>query len=293
MKILILCGGDSPEREVSIRSAKNVQQALSKIPGNEVRLLDIKLFSEIHEDLFTEIEQSEGVVPMLHGGYGENGELAMFLETFNKKFTFSRMEAQKLSFDKLRTRALAIGMGIDVPKWVNPLCAEAPFFVKPVCGGSSIKSGIYSNSESYLKTNPDDEEMMAEELIKGREFTVGVLERGGEIFGLPVMEIVSKGFFDFEQKYDPNLQAKEIFPSDISAVIEPKLKSLAVHIHKAIGCRHASRSDFLLRDGRMYFLELNSIPGMTEGSLYPKMLKAAGHDLGEVFMDWLGHDSGL
>lgn len=290
MKIAVLSGGNSSERTIALQSAKNVIQILSK--RFEVHFFDIP------KDINKFCRQSKKfavAVPVFHGPGGESGIVQGFLETLGVAYIFSSPAAHAIGMNKLLTKTLAKTAGVLTPndKIVskNKIKFIKPVVVKPVAGGSSIGINIaHSQKEldKFIKfAYKYDSQVYLEDYIKGDEFTVAVIDSCGQTLALPPVAIRSKNkFFDYQSKYDPKL-FEEICPAPISVALAKRLKTQAVKIHNIIGCRHISRSDFIVRSGKIYFLEINTIPGMTKNSLLPKAIRAQGLDFAELLAEWI------
>lgn len=277
MKIAIITGGESGERDISIRSAENIKS------GIDFTETETFVFPEDQDKFLSTHKDFDIAIPMIHGVGGEDGALQNFLDGIGMPYIFSGPEAHAIGIDKKRTKELAETIGIDTAKETNTF----PLFAKPRFGGSSVASGLcndQSELDKLVSDNPGTE-FITEELIRGREFTVGIIESDGKMIALPVIEIIPKGeFFDFENKYDPAKLASEICPADIGEDLAMEFKRQALLVHEKIGAKHISRSDFMMtHEGKIFFLEINTIPGMTKTSLIPKMLQTAGLNL----RDWL------
>ena len=277
MKIAIITGGESGERDISIRSAENIKS------GIDFTETETFVFPEDQDKFLSTHKDFDIAIPMIHGVGGEDGALQNFLDGIGMPYIFSGPEAHAIGIDKKRTKELAETIGIDTAKEINTF----PLFAKPRFGGSSVASGLCNDQlelDKLVSDNPGTE-FITEELIRGREFTVGIIESDGKMIALPVIEIIPKGeFFDFENKYDPAKLASEICPADIGEDLAMEFKRQALLVHEKIGAKHISRSDFMMtHEGKIFFLEINTIPGMTKTSLIPKMLQTAGLNL----RDWL------
>ncbi len=281
MKIAIITGGITGEREVSISSAKNIQTLLDKQAS-------VFVFPEDEQKFMSEYTNFDVVIPMIHGKGAEDGELQNFLEEFGIPYIFSKSTAHAIGIDKIATKKIAQDLGIAVPKEFSLSDQNFPIFAKPQYGGSTVSSAI-CNSFDELKRlmSESGETFMLEEVIQGREFSVGVIDRSGEPLILPVIEIIHDGVFDYDSKYNPDKLAQEICPADIDEVLKQRLQAASLAIHIEIGANHCSRSDFIVTDdGSVYFLEINTIPGMTKTSLIPKMMKVAGIDFRDQILEW-------
>lgn len=280
MKIAIITGGESGEREISIKSAENVRKLINFAET------ETYIFPEEKDRFLSSHRDFDVVIPVIHGAGGEDGTLQRFLEEIKVPYIFSGPEAHAIGIDKKATKQVVESLVIKSPRETK----EFPLFAKPNFGGSSVASGLCNSQEELeklLSGNPETE-FILEELVKGREFTVGIVEYDKEMIALPVIEIIPKGqFFDFKNKYDPKNLAAEICPADIDENLARELQKQALTIHQKIGVKHISRSDFMVTsENKIYFLEINTIPGMTETSLIPKMLNQAEISLGDLLKEW-------
>jgi len=287
MKILVLGGGRSYEREVSLRSAANVTEAL-RAGGYEVMDADP---GAVDFDMAALAADCDAIFPILHGAGGEDGTLQLQLESLNKPFLGSGAKACALTFDKERYRTFMAehdvrvprGEVVDVRGFRTSELRRNPYVLKPVDGGSSVDTLILHD----LAREPDDTyfdrlfsrhpQMLLEQLIVGQELTVGVL--GDE--ALPIILIVppTGEEFDYENKYNGRTQ-EIVDPEQVPEAVKKRAQELALQLHRLTGCRHLSRSDFIVTpEGELYVLETNTIPGMTAQSLFPKMAAKAGVDM--------------
>jgi len=292
MKIAILTGGKSSEREIALQSAKNVFEQLKKY--FEVEMFDFP--SQM--DQFIESRTTiKAVVPVFHGKGGEDGEIQGFLQTLGVPYIFSTVFAHALAMNKDATKNILTNVGMRVPKGHvvekgKGMQYEWPCVVKPNDGGSSIGISLARSQEeldsalgqAFLTSDT----VLVEQFIAGREFTVAVIEKQGSIEALPVIEIRSKNeFFDYESKYDATL-VEELVPAPIDEELAHKLKEQAIQAHIAIQARHLTRTDFIVDSkGKAWILEINTIPGQTINSLVPKAVRAAGYDMGELMKEWI------
>lgn len=284
MKVLVLLGGRSPEREVSLRSGAVIAKALQEA-GHEV------VSGDPADKGFVLSKAGNGVdmvFPILHGEGGEDGELQTEMETLGVPFLGSRRDACKLTFDKGKYLRFVQEHRIKTPRGQvvdlhsieeSPLTLK-PFVLKPIDGGSSVDVFIVRdphNPPDYKETLKRYGKMLQEELVVGPELTVGVLDHTA----LPVILIVPPegGEFDYENKY--NGKSQEIVdPPEVSEEIQHKAKALAEEVHRLTGCRHLSRTDIMVDEqGQLFVLETNTIPGLTDQSLFPKAAEQAGYDI--------------
>src|SRR3989338_2994971 len=293
MNIAIITGGETGERDVSIASAKNVASALSSPEhggGMEGATVSTFVFPEDQARFLESVSNVDFVIPMIHGKGAEDGAVQQLCERLRLPFIFSPIEAHKIGIDKVLSKEFVARAGMKTAKRFSRSNAIFPVFVKPRFGGSSVHTARVENAEALeMFLENVTEEMMIEEVVSGREFTVGVIEQNpGDPEALPVIEIVSRNkFFDYESKYDVDHLASEICPARIDSARSRALQDAAVAAHTLIGASHISRSDFFVTDaGEIYFLEINSIPGLTNTSLIPKMLKHANISFPGLLERW-------
>lgn len=285
--VLVIAGSESPEREVSLRSGAAIVTALHA-SGHQA-----DLFDPATEQLTAErVRDFDVAFPIVHGRGGEDGSLQGQLEALGTPYVGSGVEACRLTFDKSEYKRVLEQAGLPVPRgslvqgWDiespdNPLFS-APFVLKPYDGGSSVDTFIVravASAPWKAMANGMDRygEMLLEELIEGVEITVGVL---GDT-ALPVIEIVppSNGEFDYENKY--NGATQELCPPEhVDSAIQKAAQDIALQAHRLTGCRDMSRTDMIVRaDGSLVVLETNTLPGMTDQSLFPKAAREAGLDM--------------
>lgn len=287
-KVVVLTGGTSAEREVALKSAENVRKALEENFEVEVFDLpaDLSRFLERHSEFAV-------VAPVFHGRGGEDGVIQGFLESLGLPYIFSRVEAHALGMDKAVCKVLARHHGLKTPDWKIVEAGEIPVWerpvvVKPVDEGSSVGVTLACDAATYSSFFPATRRLLVEDLIEGKEFTVAVVDHGDESVALPVIEIRSKNeFFDFESKYDPAL-CDELCPASIDDALARRLKYVALAAHKMIGARHLSRTDMIVdQASEIWFLEINTIPGLTGASLTPKAIATAGLRLEDLLKIWI------
>ncbi len=281
MQIAIITGGETGERGVSIKSAQNIEDLI------DFAKTTLFTFPEEQDEFIKSAQNFNLVIPVIHGTGGEDGTLQGLLTSLSIPFLFSNVATHSIAIDKKFTKEIVSSLGITSPKETQNIF---PVFVKPRTGGSSIASQLCTTKrevDELLLKNPNLK-FLTEEPIKGREFTVGVLEYNGKTFALPVIEIISKStFFDFESKYNPDKLATEICPAEIPDSLRKELQRQALLIHTHLEVQHMSRSDFIVTDeNKIYFLEINTIPGMTNTSLIPKMITEAKLSLKDIFKSW-------
>ncbi|MDD5437683.1 MAG: D-alanine--D-alanine ligase [Patescibacteria group bacterium] len=293
-KVAILCGGISNERDISLKSGQQVLSNLNK-EKYEPSVVEVSNNSRWIDALTR--GDFEVAFLALHGRYGEDGRVQALLELISIPYTGSGVLASALCMDKAKTHHYLSGFGILSPKFFEIRKADRdpekikriidesihyPCVVKPNESGSSVGITIVKNQDELStaldKAFNEDKTALIQELIKGTEVTCGVLGNSnqGKIEALPPVEIIADGeFFDYNAKYD-SPKTQEICPARIDDDLTKQVQDLAVKIHSLLGCDGLSRSDFILSDGQSYFLETNTIPGLTAQSLCPKEAAAAG-----------------
>lgn len=327
MRIVVLAGGTSTERDVSISSGILVAAALRE-KGHEVVLLDVfrgyeqdicdvdALFKENYSftdaikvgETISDIDEvreerrdksnryiGENVIDIcqcaditflaLHGGAGENGQVQAVLDLMGLKYTGSGYLGSALAMNKGITKSVLIQNKVLTPAGEIFKTAEAamawnrfPCVVKPCSGGSSVGITIAQNAEEYKASVKEafrygEDEIVVEEYIKGREFSVGLL--GGK--ALPPIEIIpNEGFYDYKTKYQAGA-ARDVCPAEITEDEDKTMREAAVATYNALHLESYARVDFILtEDGKAYCLEANTLPGMTPTSLLPQEAKVEG-----------------
>jgi D-alanine-D-alanine ligase len=313
-EVAVLRGGPSSEYEVSLKTGAGVIEALMP-EAVCVRDVIITRAGEWMVGGFVKTpEQALAGVDVafiaLHGAYGEDGTVQRMLERMGVPYTGSGPYASALAMNKVLTKEFLKSHGVRMPQHLKVLRDGAAdvrqtaltitqlfgpeYVVKPVSGGSSIDT-VMVGSYADLVTSLEDilsrvDTVMVEERIRGREATVGVLEqyRNDPHYVMPVIEIVPPSradFFSADVKYTG--ETEEICPGRFTASERDALLRAARSIHKALGLRHYSRSDFMVTDTGAYFLEVNTLPGLTAQSLFPKAIDAVGGSYRELVLHLL------
>lgn len=287
MKILLLAGGGSNERNISLLSGKAVAEALNEL-GYSTVTADPRDGQRI-ENL---VDGVDVVFLALHGAGGEDGTLQAELEKLGKPFVGSGSKSSALCFDKwiykdlLKANGLPASAGYQVTTAdIGKAFFKEPYVLKPNKGGSSLDTQIVrrpteSSLQESLSLLNKYSEMLLEPLIEGTEITVGVLVDKA----LPVAEIIPPAGleFDYENKYN-GLTEELCPPKNIEVSLQQKAKHLAVKTHQLTGCRDISRTDMIVDNNkRIHILETNTIPGLTSQSLLPKMALEAGMSMPEL-----------
>ncbi len=305
----VLRGGPSSEHDVSLKTGHSI---LSHLPEDRYTARDLYIDKQgtWHErGVPTSPERVlpslDSVIIGLHGEYGEDGGVQKLLERYGVPYTGSDSFASAVAMHKVLTKEKAMEAGLLTPKYyfvdegadIEAAAAHItrnfhqPVIVKPVALGSSVGISIvggYAPVYQAIENLMQYGGVLIEEVIRGTEATAGVVERmrGEDIYMLPPIEIIPPphaSFFDRAVKYDGSTQ--EIVPGRFSKVVNDELMRQAKLMHQVLGLRHYSRSDFIVSPKGIYFLETNTLPGMTSESLLPKSLAAVG----VKFPDFLSH----
>jgi D-alanine--D-alanine ligase len=283
LKIAVVMGGPGDEREVSIASGTGVLRALTAL-GHDAQSLD---FDRGFVDAMREIAP-DLVFNALHGTAGEDGQIQGVLEWLGVPYTGSDITACALSIDKHLTKKLLAAEGLPTPAWdtfdlsggtlpLLPGSLDPPIVVKPRASGSSAGVSIVRTHEEWTRTmiaaSGRTQSVLAEEYIPGREFTCAVLGEDA----LPVIEILSSDeLLTYQAKYTPG-GSRHLVPAPIDRDLTARLQMLALSVHRLIGLRDCSRTDFIVtKEGRPYILEVNALPGLTQQSLLPDAAQSAG-----------------
>ncbi len=290
--IVVLMGGISPEREISLQSGKAIANALSNDNNNVIKIL-------VNDDMVNELDNYKIDVAFiaLHGHFGEDGGIQEVLESKGITYTGSGVTASKLAMNKVKSKDVFRRNNIPTPDYFKASAVQSmseiinnvnnlklPVITKPVSNGSSIGISIIKEYTGLIDaiehTGRYNKEILVEECVKGRELAVSIL--GDK--ALPVIEIkTATGFYDYDAKYKSNNtqyiileSADETSERALSHAVYDRVQELAVRVHNSLGCRNFSRVDMILnKDDEIYVLEVNTIPGFTERSLLPKAAAAA------------------
>ncbi len=287
-KIGVLLGGVSKEREVSLRSGAAVAKALRK-KGYEVVEIDVKVGTAGVQDILA--ANMDLAFIALHGRLGEDGAIQGLLETLRIPYTGSGVLSSSLAMDKDFTKQIVRTVGVRTPLWSVVTAGNRekslqeiqsfPVIVKPAQEGSTIGMSIVKNGEELRDALQNsfqyDDKVLVEQYIQGGEITVSVL--AGKV--LPIIQVVPKsGFYDFTSKYTKGM-TEYIVPAPISEALRERVSRLSEKIFAVMSLEGCARLDFMIEkpangEEQEYFLEVNTLPGMTETSLVPKAAAAAG-----------------
>lgn len=277
MPVALMMGGPGKEREVSLRSGAAVAGALRSC-GAQVQEMDVA------GPGFQLPPETRLVFNMIHGTFGEDGDLQAVLDGLGVAYTGEGAAGSRLAFDKIETKACFAKAGVPTSAWTVVARGESPDFeipcvVKAPRQGSSVGVHIVHTPEEMASALADcflyGDRVLVEEFFSGRELTIGVL--GNQ--ALPIVEIVPhEGFYDYQHKYTKGASEYHV-PADLPPELAARIQSVALDACRSLSLEIYSRVDILLApDGRLNVLEINTIPGMTETSLLPKAAAVVGLD---------------
>lgn len=287
LRVTVLCGGPSAEREVSLDSGRAVAEALTR-RGHQVFVADIG------PDHLDALEHPADVVfPALHGTFGEDGTVQRLLEDRGMPYVGSDSRASALAMDKVITKKLVAENGINTPAfevWEHTTVSRGmtlnvplPVVIKPVDQGSSVATALVRDAAAF---GPTLEPILArfgrvliERFVSGDELTVGIV--GHEALP-PICIRPKRAFYDYVAKYEDDA-TEYLFDAGYPAEVLVRAQEWSVRVFETIGCRHLARVDWIVdRDHRLWFLELNTLPGFTSHSLVPKAAAHAGVSFDEL-----------
>lgn len=316
--IAIVCGGDSSEHDVSLRSAQGIYSFFDK-DRYQVYIVDIKGLDwhvELPDGTTTKIDrndfsfQEDGKKKMfdyayitIHGTPGENGLLQGYFDLIGMPYSTSSVLVEALTFDKFVLNQYLRGYGVSVAesllirKGYEELVSDdeieerigMPCFVKPAADGSSFGVSKVKNKDQLApairKAMMESPEVMVESFLDGTEITQGIYKTSEKTVLFPITEVVtSNEFFDYDAKY--NGQVKEITPARLSADIAERVGKITSHIYDILHCNGIIRIDYIIsKDGKISMLEVNTTPGMTATSFIPQQVRAAGLTMADVLAD--------
>lgn len=315
LKIALLAGGDSPEREIALQSAAQIEAALDRskyditvvdihhrnwhytAPDGRQWQIDKNDFSLLVDGVRREFDYA---LIIIHGTPGEDGKLQGYLDMMNIPYSSCSMTSSVVTFDKITTKRTVAGRGINLAREIFVRKNDAidpdrvvgelglPLFIKPNASGSSFGvTKVHSREEiqpAIEAAFAQGEEVLIEECIQGREMGCGMMIAGGKEYIFPISEIIPKNdFFDYQAKYTAGF-SEEPTPAQITPEVKAELNRMTREAYKACRCRGVVRIDFIVTaQGKPYLIEVNSIPGMSSGSIIPKQVQAMGMTLGEMF----------
>lgn len=311
-KLAVVTGGNSSEIIISVKSADTIMDNLDtnkyEVYRVEIEGLDwVAITSEgkrpIDKNDFSFNTNGEKLIfdaalIMIHGDPGEDGKLQGYFDMLKIPYTSSNVLSSSATFSKHFTKQYLKSYGIKSAEWLllsqrlGYSLSEVedkigfPCFVKPNNAGSSFGVSKVSNiqqlEDAVKNAMTEDDEVLVEKMLEGTEITCGVLRTTRNAYKLPVTEIVSKnGFFDYEAKYTEGL-AEEIIPARIPDELAKECQELSLKIYDIFHCNWFARVDYIIENGELYLLEINTIPGMSKESIVPKMLRADNIELKEI-----------
>jgi D-alanine-D-alanine ligase len=300
-KVLVLAGGISHERDVSLRSGRRVADSLAQHGITvELRDPDATLLGYLRET------RPDVVWPALHGASGEDGALRGLLDFIGVPYVGSRADASRLAWDKPTAKTIVTRAGVRTPTSIalprdafrelgaNSILEEisdefsGPLVVKPAQGGSAQGVTRVEDRSLLPRAMVDAytycDVALLEQKITGTEIAIGIIDSGDGPVALPAVEIVPlSGVYSFEARYNAG-ETRFYAPARIDPEVAERAAAAALTAHNALGLRHISRVDIIIDGaGTPWFLEANVLPGLTETSIMPQALEAAGHDLGWVY----------
>ncbi len=301
LKIQVLAGGISHERDISLKSGRRVADALTEYGATVViREPDSDLLANIAKD------KPDVIWPVLHGASGEDGALRDILTLTGVPFVGATPEAARLAWDKSIAKILVARAGIQTPPSITlpketfrELDAESvlnsvtqsialPVVVKPARGGSAQGVSIVTKIEDLNRAMVDAyvycDVVIIEKLVEGVELALSVIDLGAGPIALPAVEVVPrKGHFSYDERYTAG-ETDYFIPARLDEKTSAAARKVAVSAHEVLGLRHLSRIDMIVdANGIVWFLEANVLPGLTETSLLPMAITASGNSLGEVY----------
>tara|TARA_B100000029_G_scaffold7829_1_gene8247 strand:- start:89 stop:1000 length:912 start_codon:yes stop_codon:yes gene_type:complete len=294
-KVMLIYGGISSEREISIISSKGINDSLIR---NNYEVIKI----DADENLESQIKKynPDVIFNALHGTWGEDGKVQKIIESTKVPYTNSGIKASELAMDKHKSSEIFTKINLSYPNTIlsslkiinNENLMDYPYVLKPRNEGSSVGVGIIKNDDDkkrYFDQNKERDEILIQKFIEGKEIQVAVYgdNKTGSIEIDPKNE-----FYDYESKYFDNGQTKHIIPPSITDQQIVFVENLALKAHNALGCKGISRTDFILEKetGIFYILEVNTQPGMTPTSLVPEIAKSKGTDFDEL-INWILNDA--
>ena len=301
LRIMVLAGGISHERDISLKSGRRVADALIEQGASvEIREPDQNLLSNIKKD------RPDVIWPVLHGASGEDGALRDILALTGVPFVGASSQSARLAWDKSIAKILVAGQGISTPASVTlpketfkELDADGvlkaitsalslPLVVKPARSGSAQGVTLVKKVDQLAKAMIDAyvycDVAIIEKLVEGTELAISVIDLGAGPIALPAVEIEPvEGNFGYQERYTAG-ETNYYIPARLTKSVAEKAAAMAIRAHNALGLRHLSRVDMIIdAKGTPWFLEANVLPGLTDTSLLPQAVLAAGHTLGEVY----------
>ncbi len=312
--IAIVCGGYSGEYSISVKTAETVKNNIDISKYNSYVIYiekDSWYYKENNHKYFINkndfsIEiinntiKFDGVFNAIHGTPGEDGKLLGYFDLLNIPYTSSRMDTSALTFNKYLCNKFVQSLGITVANSFSFVAGEKidkrevietlelPVFIKPARSGSSFGVSKVNTVEEFDKAVEtafhEDDRILIEEAIVGREIACGLFLKNEELVVLPLTEIKSKhDFFDYEAKYTIGLANEITPPENLGVEQETDIKAISSFLYNKLGCKGVVRADYILTNTELYFIEINIVPGISEASIIPKQTEAMGIPISELF----------
>ncbi len=314
--IALLAGGYSGEYVISIQTAATIEKSLDRELYNIYKIIITKAeWYHEHDGVKIDVDKNDFSLTIdgqkinfdcvfiaMHGSPGEDGRIQGYLDMMQIPYTTCNAIVSALTFNKSYCNKVVKDFNVvSIANSVHLIKGEPysmgavldqmklPVFVKPNESGSSLGVSKVKNVEELFpaieKAFREDNQVLIEEFIQGRELTIGVYRLNGTVYALPATEIVSKNeFFDYEAKYTPGV-TNEITPAVIDAHLKEQLENKAMYIYRHLNCRGVVRMDFILEQssGKLFFLEVNTMPGQSDNSIVPQQVRASGQTLAAFY----------
>ena len=293
--VVVLLGGNSPEREISLLSGGAVFEGLQRL-GVHCSAIDAR--NDLSQALAS--ARPDWIFNMLHGPGGEDGVMQGFLETLNIPYSGSGVLSSALAMDKVKSKLLWLQLGLRTAEfvqleastnWQGVIDQFGKVVVKPTSGGSSLGIAICATAEAlahqYEQALKIDAQVFAEKYVQGREFSTSII--GDTV--LPTIQLeTDREFFDFDAKY-VDATTRIICPPDLTKTELEEIEHLTLNAYRSLGCRGIARVDVMQStEGQFYLLEVNTVPGMTSNSFVPTEAKAAGMSFDDLLLFILHHE---
>ncbi|WP_195987479.1 D-alanine--D-alanine ligase [Clostridium sp. D53t1_180928_C8] len=289
MKIGVIMGGISSEREVSLKSGEQVIKNLNKNKYEKI----IPIIINSKKEVIEKVKEIDFAFIALHGRFGEDGTIQAVLETMGIPYSGCGVLCSAISMNKGLTKQLVMSKGIETAPWITVKSIKDinyekireigyPIFIKPNSGGSSIATFLINNEYeveyAIKKVLEYDDEVMIEKYIGGTEMTSFILN--GDVFPTIVIKANIGEFFNYEAKYKENGADEEVV--FLEKNLQKKVNEISKCVWNNLGCKSYARIDIIVSNNIPYFLEINTLPGMTESSLIPKSARARGYNFSEL-----------
>ena len=289
MKIGVIMGGISSEREISLKSGEQVIKNLNKDKYEKI----IPIIINSQKEVIEKVKEIDFAFLALHGRFGEDGTIQGTLETMGIPYSGCGVLCSAISMNKCLTKRLVKCIGIETASWITVKSLEDinykkiqeigyPVFIKPNNGGSSVATFLIRNESEIENAVKEalkyDKEVMIEKYIDGEEITSFILN--GEVFPTVVIKANMGEFFDYKSKYEENGANEEV--SFLDKELQKSINKISKSIWDVLGCKSYARIDMIISNNIPYFLEINTLPGMTTSSLIPKSARARGYNFSEL-----------